>query len=146
MQHKRQFAVAGVFTAAATVVVGVVIALGGQPAEQPSTRPAGQVEFEAPATSTESRVPTTSDSPAPASPETPDVADDVPVNQPAEPAQDAPAPGVPYDSDGATVAPNPTNMAPGELAPRPPTQNPVEPAPAPVEPPVIPGQENTPAP
>jgi hypothetical protein len=46
---------------------------------------------------------------------------------------------VPYDSDGATVMPNPPNMAPGEVAPRPPSQVPVEPPAPPVEPPVPPG-------
>lgn len=144
MQHKRQFAIGGVFAAAATAVVGVALAIGGQPVEQPPTRPVGQVEREV-STSTESSATTTSDAPVvPLPQDAPPVADDAPVNEPVAPAEDIPAPGVPYDSDGATVYPNPPNMAPGELAPRPPTQNPPGPPEPPMQEPVVPGDVTEP--
>lgn len=123
--QRKQLAVTGVFTAAAAALVAVGIALSGsQPTEQPDTTPAGQVDdlpdSTAPSTSSASTT-------APATPSTESVpqnapvADDEPVNAPA-PQEDVPPPGVPYDSDGGVVVPNPPDLGPGEVAPLPPTQ------------------------
>lgn len=143
--HRKQLAVTGVLTVAASGLVAIGLALSsGQGTEpNPDTTPAGQVEEIA-----ESTTPTTSTTTTPTQVPQDDAtpADNGPVNTPAnEPAEQAPPPGVPYDSDGGTVVPNPPDLGPGELAPRPPTQNPPGPPQPPVEPPIIPGEQPTPS-
>lgn len=144
MELKR-LAMPGVLTALATGVVAIGLAMSGPGPEpdQTNTTPAGQVaDLPSGSSSTSPDAPTSTT----VSQDAPQVSDDGPVNTPADvPVDEVPPPGVPYDSDGGTVVPNPPDLGPGELAPRPPTQDPVEPAPAPVDPPVPPSDDTVPS-
>jgi hypothetical protein len=139
LMRRTNLAVTGVLTLAAGALVAVGVALSGEaPAEQPDTRPAGQVVADEPVTTT--TVPDTTPA-APLPQDGPAPADDGPVNAPnpadapADVPADVPPAGVPYDSDGANVVPNPTDLGPGEVAPLPPTEAGPQPEP-PIEIPV----------
>lgn len=126
-------AIGGMFAAASVALSS------SEPTVERHTTPAGQVEeiVESPTTTT--------DAPAQVPQDDPVSVDNGPMNTPAEePANEVPAPGVPYDSDGGAVVPNPQDMAPGEVAPAPPIQDPQPVEPGPAEQPVIPADPDNP--
>ncbi len=136
MQSK--LAIGGVFAATAAAVVGLAIAFGGNAPQDQPIQPAGDV-VQVQSTTTTGSAPTTVA--AIEAPSTTTAIQAAPVQpKPApkgqtggvqnnEPATTPPPPGVPYDSDGHEVIPNPPGMGPGEVAPKPPAPEPTPPAP-----------------
>lgn len=133
---KRNIAISGIVGIAAVAVTGLALMFGGSSvSEQPDTTPAGQVEEQEPVAPS---VPTSAEPPVSTSDPAAPQGDTAVVTTPDVPA---PPPGVPYDSDGDQVYPNPPNMAPGEVAPLPPAPEPTR-EPQQTEQPIIPDPPN----